>query len=101
MVAWVVIHRRHARRTPRQSVPSQFHSGLHLSPISQKIASFFSCTYVEPILQPVCFHIHACNGGCTPLARKNAQAPIRTSSSLAATMGRALMDVLKKALKNT
>jgi hypothetical protein len=24
---------------------------------------FFSCTYVEPILQPLCFDIHPCNGG--------------------------------------
>src|SRR5437016_304214 len=82
MVAWVVIHRRHARRAPRQSVPSQFHSGLHLSPISQKIAPFFSCTYVEPILQPVCFHIHACNGGVPPFVQKKRSSPIRTSSIL-------------------
>src|SRR6266704_700556 len=29
---------------------------------------FVSITYALPILQPFCFHIHACNGGCTPLA---------------------------------
>ncbi len=27
---------------------------------------FFSCAYVEPILQPLCFQIHACNGGVLP-----------------------------------
>src|SRR5260370_29253026 len=27
---------------------------------------FFSCAYELPILQPVSFQIHACNGGCTP-----------------------------------
>ena len=26
----------------------------------------FSCTYVESILQPFCFQIQECNGGCTP-----------------------------------
>src|SRR5712664_413972 len=45
---------------------SHSHFGSHPSLISEKITPFFSCTYVEPILQPVCFQIHACNGGCTP-----------------------------------
>src|SRR6266478_1313335 len=28
--------------------------------------SFFSCTYKLPILYPLCFDIHASDGGCTP-----------------------------------
>src|SRR5713226_9038245 len=27
------------------------------------VAPFFSCTYELHISQPLCFHIHACNGG--------------------------------------
>ena len=64
MVAWVVIDRRHSRRTPRYSrlapipilglIPPSY---LRKPPLS------LSCTYVESILQPVCFHIHAWNGG--------------------------------------
>src|SRR5229473_2885310 len=42
------------------------HFGSHLFLISEKTSPFFSYTCVEPILQPFCFHIHACNGGCTP-----------------------------------
>src|SRR5258708_12135425 len=42
------------------------HFGSHPSLISEKITPFFSCTYVEPILQPVCFQIYACNGGGVP-----------------------------------
>src|SRR5260370_39567209 len=59
---------RTSRRTLRGLRPSS-HSrfGPHLNLIAEKIAPFFSSTYVEPILQPFCFHIHACNGGCTPL----------------------------------
>src|SRR5260370_23882905 len=37
--------------------------GSHLALIPEKIGPFFSCTYVEPILQPFCFQIHACDGG--------------------------------------
>jgi hypothetical protein len=37
--------------------------GSHLALIPEKIGPFFSRTYVEPILQPFCFQIHACNGG--------------------------------------
>src|SRR5712664_4631140 len=40
--------------------------GSHLALIPEKIGPFFSCTYVEPILQPFCFQIHACNGGVYP-----------------------------------
>src|SRR2546427_10528093 len=42
------------------------HSCLSRSPIAadqHSVAPFFSCTYELPILQPLCFHIHACNGG--------------------------------------
>src|SRR5260370_32336161 len=42
------------------------HFGSHPSLISEKTSPFFSYTCVEPILQPFCFQIHACNGGCTP-----------------------------------
>jgi hypothetical protein len=34
---------------------------------------FFSCTYVEPILQPLCFDIHPCNGGVPPPQPANLQ----------------------------
>src|SRR5713226_2414733 len=75
MVAWVVNDRLHPRRTPPSSFllpPSSFpwphsHFGTHPTLVPQKIAPFFSCAYVEPILQPLCFQIHACNGGCTAL----------------------------------
>jgi hypothetical protein len=64
MLSWVVIDRTHYRQTP----PSFFtcppsHFGCGPTPILEKIVPFFSCTYVEPILQPLCFQIHACNGG--------------------------------------
>jgi hypothetical protein len=42
---------------------SHSHFGSHPSFIPEKITPFFSCTYVEPIFQPLCFQIHACNGG--------------------------------------
>src|SRR5712664_1095274 len=65
MLAWVVIDRTHSRQTsPYFSPRSYSHFGSHPSLISEKISPFFSCTYVDPILQPVCFQIHACNGGC-------------------------------------
>ena len=48
----------------RPSSHSRF--GSHPNLIAEKIAPFFSSTYVEPILQPFCFHIHACNGGVYP-----------------------------------
>src|SRR5713101_8046147 len=67
MLTSLVIVSRHSRRTPRSLCPGSYsHSGSHPSPITKKIASFLSCTYVEPILQPFCFHIHACNGGVYP-----------------------------------
>src|SRR5712664_1327209 len=40
--------------------------GSHLALIPEKIGPFFSCTYVEPTLQPFCFQIHACNGWVYP-----------------------------------
>jgi hypothetical protein len=74
MVAWVVIDRTHSRQTPPSFFPcSHSHFGSHSSFIQDEISLFFSCTYVEPILQPVCFQIHPCNGGapshCSPLHR--------------------------------
>src|SRR5712664_122898 len=91
MLAWVVMNRLHLPRPARGTrlartlcsirvlplpallfnVPtckpsnvSRF--GSHLTPVPRKSAPFFSYTYVEPIFQPLCFQIHACNGGCTP-----------------------------------
>ena len=45
---------------------SHSHFGSHLTPVPRKSAPFFSYTYVEPIFQPLCFQIHACNGGVYP-----------------------------------
>src|SRR5216684_8820136 len=45
---------------------SHSHFGPHLTPVPRKSAPFFSYTYVEPIFQPLCFQIHACNGGGVP-----------------------------------
>ena len=68
MVAWVVIDRQHLRQTSPSFFPcSHSHFGTHPSRIPEEIIPFFSCTYVEPILQPLCFQLHACNGGGTPL----------------------------------
>src|SRR5438477_3461006 len=80
MVACVVIDRRHPRRIPGYSVALSSILGL-TSPSSQKAATFFSCTYVEPILQPFCFHIHAWNGGvqCTPLYTKKSKELMSTT----------------------
>src|SRR5260370_28975855 len=81
MLAGVLINRQHlprAARGSRQSfLPprSDSHFGSHPTPIPAKIVPFFSCTYVQPILQPLCFQIHACNGGCTPLGVSSAYPP--------------------------
>src|SRR5260370_20065067 len=67
MVAWVVIDRQHLRQTSPSLFPcSHSHFGCHASRIPEEIIPFFSCSYVEPILQPLCFKIHACNGGVPP-----------------------------------
>src|SRR5260370_33301857 len=67
MVASVVIDRQRLRLTSPSILPcSHSHSGTHPAFIPEEIIPFFSCTYVEPILQPLCFHIHACNGGVPP-----------------------------------
>jgi hypothetical protein len=42
------------------------HFGSHLTPVPRKSAPFFSYIYVEPIFQPLCFQIHACDGGVYP-----------------------------------
>src|SRR6267143_78793 len=42
------------------------HLGSHPSLISKKITSFFSYTYELQISQPICFQIHASNGGYSP-----------------------------------
>ena len=46
---------------------SHSHFGSHPSLIAGKTTPLFSYTCVEPILQPFCFQIHACNGGVPPL----------------------------------
>src|SRR5713101_4605170 len=52
MVAWVVIDRQHLRQTSPSLFPcSHSHFGCHASRIPEEIIPFFSCTYVEPILQ--------------------------------------------------
>ncbi len=64
MVAWVVINRQRTRQSPPSFFPrSHSHFGSHPSLISEKTTPFVSYTYVEPILQPFCFQILACNGG--------------------------------------
>src|SRR5713101_1767610 len=63
MVAWVVINRQRTRQSPPSFFPrSHSHFGSHASLISEKTTPFVSYTYVEPILQPFCFQILACNG---------------------------------------
>src|SRR5260370_5899060 len=67
MLTRVVMVSRTSRRTLcglRLSSHSRF--GSHPNLIAEKIAPFFSSTYVEPILQPFYFHIHACNGSVSP-----------------------------------
>jgi hypothetical protein len=51
----------------RVSTPTTLILELTPSPRQPHSHPFFSCTYVEPILQPLCFDIHPCNGGCTRL----------------------------------
>src|SRR5712664_774462 len=80
MLAWVVTDRTHSRQTsPSFSPRSYSHFGSHPSLISEKISPFFSCTYVDPILQPLCFQIHECNGGVgsisSPLSTTHYQLP--------------------------
>src|SRR5216684_1616696 len=67
MVACVVNYRPHSRRTLRSffSYPHS-HIGPHPTFSPEEFPPFFSCICVESILQPFCFQIHACNGGCTP-----------------------------------
>src|SRR5260370_1320199 len=67
MLTLIVMVSRTSRRTLRGLRPSS-HSrfGSHPNLIADKIAPFFSSPYVEPILQPFYFHIHACNGGVYP-----------------------------------
>src|SRR6266849_1217028 len=59
-----------------QTIPSpRSHSrfGTHPTPTPEKYPPFFSCTYVEPILQPLCFQTRAWNGGYPPLHQKKEQ----------------------------
>src|SRR5260370_40783597 len=48
---------------------SHSHFGSHPSLIAGKTTPLFSYTCVEPILQPFCFQVHACNGGGAPPPR--------------------------------
>jgi hypothetical protein len=61
---------------PRRTPPSFFpcphsHIGTHPTLVPPKIAPFLSCAYVEPILQSLCFQIHARNGGMPPPRRSD------------------------------
>src|SRR5260370_7567370 len=38
-----------------------------LRPATPILTALFSYSYVLPIFYPLCFDIHVCNGGCTPL----------------------------------
>src|SRR6267142_1717191 len=42
------------------------HSGTRASSLPKNRRPFFSCTYKLSILYPLCFDIHASDGGCTP-----------------------------------
>src|SRR5712664_275884 len=37
-----------------------------IRPATPILPALFSYSYVLPIFYPLCFDIHACNGGCTP-----------------------------------
>ncbi len=60
------------------------HFGSHPSLISEKTSPFFSYTCVEPILQPFCFQIHACNGGVYPLPKPPTFEPSNVATCLRA-----------------
>jgi hypothetical protein len=67
MLAWVVIDQTHSRQATLSFFPcSHSRFGSHPSLIPEKITPFFSRTYVQPFLQPVCFQIHPCNGDMPP-----------------------------------
>src|SRR5712692_9407734 len=90
MIAWVVMNRHQPRQARRPASAGSYpfrltssafqrgdvqtcqHSsfGTHLSLIPEKTVPFFSCTYAEPILHPLCFQIHAWNGGVYPPSTK-------------------------------
>src|SRR5260370_41503548 len=57
--------------------PNNLHARTHLPSAHPP---FFSCTYVEPILQPLYFYGLPSNGGCTPLQQfrlPRSPAPLR------------------------
>src|SRR5216683_4783204 len=82
MVPWVVINRQQPRQSPRfLRSGTHSHFGSHPSAISETIPPFFSCTYVETILQPLCFQIHACNGGVYPPPRHSYVHTCRSSDA--------------------
>src|SRR5260370_11705124 len=61
---------------PNPCPNSHSHFGSHLTPVPEKSNPFFSCTYVGPILHPLCFQIHAWNGGGgSPPPNKNGTTP--------------------------
>ena len=60
--------------TPYPTISYKNHRGegctLSFTPFHQiPAAPLFSITYKLPIFYPLCFDIHPCNGGCTPLPR--------------------------------
>ena len=68
--------------------------GLTL-PHPKKIRPFFSCAYELPILQPVSFQIHACNGGGVPPASQRLDPLLPDSSSLIPFVFRSLRTPLR------
>ncbi len=62
---------------PRPGFYSHFgsHPSPSLSHIRHPLSPLFSCTYEMQILQPLCFQLHACNGGC-PLLGLSAAHPL-------------------------
>ena len=49
-----------------QQLPFRAHSGSHPMLFPRKTTILFSSTYMQPILQPFSFHIHAWNGRSVP-----------------------------------
>src|SRR5260370_14007217 len=66
LTSLMIISRQSPRNRPSLRQGSHSHFGSHATLAPARIPPFFSCTYVEPILQPLCFHILACNGGLAP-----------------------------------
>ena len=66
---------------------SHSHFGSHPSLIAGKTTPLFSYTCVEPVLQPFCFQVHACNGGGAPLPPRGHLPFLRSLASREPTRG--------------